>query len=290
MIGLCRYRYIIRALYAGRKNTFAFITILIAAIAIQILGSAIQPSVAGERKTVIELFTSQGCPKSPPADVILRQLSKRPDIVALTLPVSYWDYLGWKDTLALKANYKRQHAYAEARGDHEIYTPQMIMGGRIHVIGSLKDKVYAALERVKAEPNSMQVGLSLAKKDDVVVVSANAAAPDGKPHEATLWVAFYTSTIKVNVSKGENKGQRLIYTNVVRKMFPVGPWKGDAVSYRVPIPHNASIDGSAVLLQNDKTKEMLGAELISLSDKQPSATLYQISDQTANSLPEGSQK
>jgi hypothetical protein len=274
----------------GRNSTFVFITALIAAIAIQIIGSAIQPSIAGERKTIIELFTSQGCPKSPPADVILRQLSKRPDIVALTLPVSYWDYMGWKDTLALEANNNRQKAYARARGVHELYTPQMTFNGRIHVIGNQQDKVDAALERVNAEPTSNQVSLSLAKEDSTVVLSAGAAKPDSKPREATLWVAFFTSTIEVNVNKGENNGHRLIYTNVVRKMFPVGPWKGEADSYHVPIPHGTDIDGCAAFLQNDETKEVLGAALISLSDKQPGASPYQVSDQMANSLPEGSRK
>lgn len=290
MIDLYCYKYCIRALHAGRKNTFVFITALITATAIQILGSAIQPSVAGERKTVIELFTSQGCPKSPPADVILRKLSKRPDIVALTLPISYWDYMGWKDTLALEANNNRQKAYARARGVHELYTPQMTFNGRIHVIGNQQDKVDSALERVNAEPTSNQVSLSLAKEDGAVVVNADAAKPDSKPREATLWVAFFTSTIEVDVNKGENTGQHLIYTNVVRKMFPVGPWKGEAVSHRVPIPHDANIDGCAAFLQNDETKVMLGAELISLSDKQPNASLFQVSDHTANSLPEGSRK
>ncbi|MEJ2124229.1 MAG: DUF1223 domain-containing protein [Alphaproteobacteria bacterium] len=232
--------------------------------------------MASERKTVIELFTSQGCAKCPPADAILRKLSKRSDIVALTLPISYWDYLGWKDTLALEANYERQQAYAKSRGDHEIYTPQIIVNGRIHVIGSHMDQVDAAIKRANAEFSNNRVALSLANKDGVVVLHADedTAQSGSEPRKATLWVAFFTSSIEVKVNKGENNGQRLVYTNVVRAMTQAGQWKGEAVSYRVPIPHNTSIDGCAGFLQNDKSKEILGVELISLTSKQPLASRF----------------
>ena len=61
--------------------------------------------------TVVELFTSQGCSSCPSADAILAKLATRADVLALSLPVDYWDYLGWKDTLANPKFAERQKAY-----------------------------------------------------------------------------------------------------------------------------------------------------------------------------------
>ena len=96
---------------------------------------------------MIELFTSQGCSSCPAADKLLGELAQDPSLVALSLPVDYWDYLGWKDTLALQGHANRQRAYAEARGDREVYTPQVVVNGVVHVLGSDK----AAIERAIAQ-------------------------------------------------------------------------------------------------------------------------------------------
>src|SRR5215470_4237706 len=93
---------------------------------------------AGETRAVIELFTSQGCSSCPPADQLLGQFANDPTVVALSLPIDYWDYLGWKDTLAKPAHSARQRAYASARGDRAVYTPQVVVNGSVHVQGSDK--------------------------------------------------------------------------------------------------------------------------------------------------------
>ncbi|MGI9381933.1 MAG: DUF1223 domain-containing protein, partial [Methyloligellaceae bacterium] len=79
----------------------------------------------GPPKPVIELFTSQGCDSCPPADALLEKYIARGDVIALSLPVDYWDYLGWRDTLASPKYSNRQRAYARARRDGEVYTPQV---------------------------------------------------------------------------------------------------------------------------------------------------------------------
>ena len=98
---------------------------------------------AGEPRALIELFTSQGCSSCPPADKLLGELAADPSLVALSDPIDYWDYLGWKDTLASPAHSARQRAYAHVRGDREVYTPQIVVNGATHVLGSDR----AAIER-----------------------------------------------------------------------------------------------------------------------------------------------
>ena len=78
----------------------------------------IQPSSAGEKRAVLELFTSQGCSSCPAADRLLGELTNDPSLITMSLAVDYWDYLGWQDTLALHGHTKRERAYAAIRQVH----------------------------------------------------------------------------------------------------------------------------------------------------------------------------
>lgn len=212
-------------------------------------------------KSVIELYTSQGCSSCPPADALLGQLAKRSDIIALTLPVNYWDHLGWKDTLAVEANNERQRSYAETRGDHEIYTPQMIVNGVAHVVGSRLDDIEAALSRTNEELHSAQVPLSLEYQGDAIVLQVGAAPAESGQRSGTLWVACFTNTVNVDIKDGENDGRKLTYTNVVRTLINAGHWDGNQADYNMPVPQNPGIDGCAAFLQGDKSKNIFGSAL-----------------------------
>src|SRR6516225_4634971 len=105
------------------------------ALGICALVAIIRPAHADPR-AVVELFTSQGCSSCPPADKVMGELAKDPSVIAMSMPIDYWDYLGWKDTLADARFSARQKAYSRVRGDREVYTPQVIVNGSAHVVGS----------------------------------------------------------------------------------------------------------------------------------------------------------
>src|SRR5215213_8380181 len=105
------------------------ILLRLTALGLVLLGQGASDGAIASPQAVVELFTSQGCSSCPPADALLTDLAQRPDVVALTLPVDYWDYLGWKDTLASPAFTARQRAYAHGRSDRQVYTPQIIVNG-----------------------------------------------------------------------------------------------------------------------------------------------------------------
>src|SRR5215468_6463216 len=100
---------------------------------------------AAEPRAVVELFTSQGCSSCPPADKVIGELAKDPSIIALSMPIDYWDYLGWKDTLADSRFSARQKAYSQMCGDREVYTPQAVINGSMHVIGSDRSGIESAI-------------------------------------------------------------------------------------------------------------------------------------------------
>ncbi len=211
--------------------------------------SAAPASAAPQVKSVIELFTSQGCSSCPSADRLLGEYAARPDLLVLSYNVDYWDYLGWKDTLASPDNTQRQRDYSASRGDGgDVYTPQAVVDGRVGVVGSRRDALDAALS---ANANSLTVPIALASDKDMVTVNIG-AAPAGTPH-ATLWLVMYTRSVTVPVGRGENAGNSLTYTDVVRKLRQVAMWTGAPMSVnlsRSEMEH-AKADRCAVLLQTE---------------------------------------
>ncbi|MCX5494663.1 DUF1223 domain-containing protein [Kaistia dalseonensis] len=214
-----------------------------------VIPAASAGALQGERvSAVLELFTSQGCASCPPADELLEEYAKRPDIVSLSFSVDYWDYQGWKDTLATHEFTERQKAYAAARGDRQIYTPQMVVNGRSHVIGSDETAVNDALEAGPA----LSVPITIGKTSDAFSVSVGADAVDN-PRKATLWLVLYERHVRVPVDRGENGSKTLDYYNVVRKMRPIAMWRGEPIQVDLPMGeyHQSKADGCAVLLQEE---------------------------------------
>ena len=203
---------------------------------------------------VVELFSSQGCSSCPPADRLLGELRGRPGVLALTFHVDYWDYLGWKDTLAGPDFSQRQYDYAKARGDLDVYTPQMVVNGTKHMVGSQRSEVFAVLEqsRIKTWP----VPVSIGDTGKELVVEAGAGSG-----EATLWVMPILDHVSVKIEKGEMAGREVVYVNVVRKLVPAAMWTGAAT--RVALPKDGLLTpdatGCVVLLQKDKLGPVLGA-------------------------------
>src|SRR3979411_738824 len=121
----------------------------------------IRPADATEPRAVVELFTSQGGSSCPPADKIIGELAMDPSIIALSMPIDYWDYLGWKDTLADARFSARQKAYSRMRGDRDVYTPQVIVNGSAHLIGSDRAGIEGAIGATKKSDGVMSVPVSM---------------------------------------------------------------------------------------------------------------------------------
>src|SRR3954466_15292734 len=117
------------------------------ALSLAVVASTMAPAAtaSAEPRGVIELFTSQGCSSCPAADKLAGELARDPSLVVMSLAIDYWDYLGWKDTLALPGHTNRQRAYSKPRGDREVYTPQVVVNGTIHTLGSDKDAIETAI-------------------------------------------------------------------------------------------------------------------------------------------------
>jgi hypothetical protein len=213
-------------------------------------------------RAVIELFTSQGCSSCPPADKLLGELAEDPSLVTLSVPIDYWDYLGWKDTLANHHNTVRQKAYAHVRGDGQVYTPQAVVNGGVHVLGSDRAAIEHAIAKTRKAGAMSGPAPSLTFANGRIEIVAPQATDTGASAEAWLWALTKTATIAI--ARGENKGRTITYHNVARQRLKLGDWNGERSTWSVPAQTLAGqgADEVAVLLQSgtlEKPKIILGA-------------------------------
>lgn len=211
--------------------------------------AAVEPNV------VAELFTSQGCSSCPPADKLFEEVSRMPGVLALTYHVDYWDYLGWKDTLGSPDFSQRQYDYAKARGDMDVYTPQMVVNGAKPLVGSQRSEVMAVLEQSRNGAWQVPVSLRDTAKEIIIELGDSETAVD-----ATLWVMPVMMKAAVKIERGEIAGREITYHNVVRKLVPAGMWNGQA--QRITLPKEgimpADCSSCVALLQKGKVGPILG--------------------------------
>jgi hypothetical protein len=121
-----------------------------AALALAAVLAGAAGAASAEPPVVVELFTSQGCSSCPPANATLSTLADRPDVLALSFGVTYWDNLGWKDTFASPQFTARQWAYARGLHHDDVATPQMVVQGRVDTVGQTPSEVEPLIRAAKA--------------------------------------------------------------------------------------------------------------------------------------------
>ena len=238
-----------------RSLLFAISGLVLAASAPALADSAKSP-------TVVELFTSQGCYSCPPAERFLGELASRPDIVALEFHVDYWDELvygsagKWKDVFSSRAYTLRQYRYnKQIRRRGNVYTPQMVIGGRLEAVGSRRGAVRAALRKARADRSPM-VGVEVSGGSS----SAMTVTVDGKANDkASIWLVTFLLEATTRVKAGENKGKSLKSHNIVTKLRKIGAWSGDRETIELDDVKLADGEGCAVLVQKGQAGPILGA-------------------------------
>jgi hypothetical protein len=197
--------------------------------------------------TVVELFQSQGCSSCPPAVVNVNALADRPDLLALSFSVTYWDRLGWKDTFAKPEFTARQYAYGRAIGDGA-YTPEVVINGHNALVGQDRRQLESAISMA-----ARLQGPSVSVAGGTVTVGAAAGGT------ADVWLVRYDPrTQNVQIGAGENSGVTLAHRNIVRSLVRLGGWSGAAQSYAVPSGGDPAWR-AAILVQRSNAGPILAA-------------------------------
>jgi hypothetical protein len=211
-------------------------------LALTCFGLAIPPSLGAERPTLLELFTSEGCSSCPPADELLAELAGRPDVLALSFHVDYWDRLGWKDPFSSPDATRRQHGYAELLGLATVYTPQMVVDGRWQAVGSDRGEVEQALGSARRTRDDVPVSLAFDHGRAQITMGQG-----GGGIAATLLLIGFDRRHVTAVARGENGGRTLAHVDVVRSIEEVAPFDGRARAIELPI--RTPCDRLAAILQ-----------------------------------------
>jgi hypothetical protein len=214
-----------------------------------------------ERVTVVELFTSQGCSSCPPADAFLGELSARPDVLAFSEHVDYWDYLGWQDRFASYDNTQRQRAYARRLGLSYVYTPQVIVHGIAQAAGTDRDSVLRLIAEFEDLP---RVPLRLNRGGDGAITAR--LEPTTLLSPAEIWLVRFDPKQTTVIERGENGGRRLQNYNVVREFTRLAMWNGEAMSLPIVPPKQAGDGMFALILQQGEGGRILGAARLAMPE------------------------
>ena len=214
--------------------------------------------IAALHPIVIELFTAQGCSSCPPADAALDAFSRDPNIVAISRPVTYWDSLGWRDTLARPANTALQRAYAARQGvDGEVYTPQAVVQGTVALVGGRTGAIHRAIDEAAVRPAPL-LRIERAGAGRTLLLNGAAARP------AEIHLLALRARVPVMIGRGENRGRTIDYVNVVVGESVVGAWRGGPLRLTLSAQRLrvAGADLYAIIVQEPNAGPILTASFL----------------------------
>ncbi len=244
--------------------------IFVGALGVGLWSVAFQPTITNAAEiyqptAVVEMFTSQGCSSCPPADRYVNRLAGEKRVLALAWHVDYWDYIGWSDTFASKEFTSRQYAYAAALGERGVYTPQAIINGRDHAVGSHGGSIEDLIAAYHNTDNGLTVLVNAEVADDVLQIRVGAGATK---QNATLWMIYFDRSNEVDIKHGENAGKTFVYSNIVREVEMVAMMKEGGINVDLPVSEMARKGhNSCALVLQKRTPEgnpgpIIGATMI----------------------------
>jgi hypothetical protein len=253
------------------RLSIAGIALAIAAVTSLTLGQGVETATAGSTNAkhnghpvVVELFTSQGCYSCPPADEYVGVLKQRENVIALAYHVDYWDYIGWKDPFATPTNTQRQRGYSKAMGLWSIYTPQMVIDGRLEGVGSRTREIAEKIGRVSTMSLADRVSIPVAVEvspETLSIKVEGGAAPKG----GDIWLVTYDEEKTTAIPRGENAGKTLTEYNIVSGVWRLGDWNGQPISTQVAVKDlEITADNAVIMLQEKGQGVIYGAAVARL--------------------------
>ncbi|MCY3830835.1 MAG: DUF1223 domain-containing protein [Rhodospirillaceae bacterium] len=215
---------------------------------------------AAKPPVVVELFTSQGCYSCPPADKFLGVLAQRPGVIALSFHVDYWNYLGWRDPYSSAEATQRQQTYASAMRRRTVYTPQMVIDGKLQAIGSYTGVVDGQI-RLRQQAADDRVVVSISGDAKAESLTAALKGDGGRTGDCAVWLVYFDKQHTTAIPRGENAGKTLTYYNVVREIRRVAEYRGADLEIDLPRTggQGARYDRAAILVQEPDGGRIVGA-------------------------------
>jgi len=219
--------------------------------------------------SVVELFASEGCSSCPPADALLRELTRvareqGKRIFTLSFQVDYWNDLGWVDPFSNEQFTRRQYRYADILQSSSVYTPQMVINGTRAFVGSRADLVKQYIDESLKMPASNAITLKITNNSQPQI-EASYRCRELTP-DAVLNFALVERDLENNVTRGENAGRILKHDNIVRgfKSIPLKEKEG-VVGFRKPVVDDLSHFSIIAYVQDARNMKIVAADSTDLA-------------------------
>jgi hypothetical protein len=211
---------------------------------------------------VLELFTSQGCSSCPPADRILNEV-KGDNVIALSYHVDYWNYIGWDDPFSKVSYSDKQRRYATKFNSSSIYTPQLVINGKEHIVGSKRALVNDKIATYIKGKSQSTISISNILKSDALINFDYKFEGDIKAKNIRTVLVINERT--TSVKRGENRNRTLVNANIVvnEQQFELTKNSGKG-AITIPKIVNAADDLSLVVIIEDKALNIDTATLKAL--------------------------
>lgn len=253
------------------KEAFIFLFLLMTVgcstqVESQKIAGAQEPTNAAQNKkapVLVELFTSEGCSSCPPADKALSFLQKeqpypQAEVIALSEHVDYWDSASWRDPFSAALFSERQTLYGRKLTLQSTYTPQMIVDGRTEFVGSnLGKAAQAIVEAAKTEKGNIDLQLN---GNSLKINISNIP----KHENATVFLAIAEDGLASNVKGGENSGEYLAHTAVVRSLKTLNVIDAKTGEFAAEANPDVNVDWKkdnlkfVVFVQENDSRKILG--------------------------------
>lgn len=207
---------------------------------------------------LVELFTSEGCSSCPAADAVVAKLERAQPIagariIVLAHHVDYWDRLGWPDPWSSSAATTRQRSFAPLKSGS--YTPQAVIDGRSETVGSRQAAVELMVTEAAKAPH-LAVDLEVTRfEKNVLDVNVKTTAPA----DAETLIAVVQDRGRTVVPAGENSGQTLDHTSIVRTMT-TGPKARVTIPSAINAPDGTTFSIVA-FVQERTSRKILGSSV-----------------------------
>ena len=232
---------------------------------IMMLALNLMPTKEFEPVVVLELFTSQGCSSCPAADALLNSVKHNysNNVIPLSYHVAYWNYIGWNDPFSNEDFTKKQREYNTKFFSGSLYTPQVVVNGSEHFVGSKKKTLTSKIKSYLNKTAENKVVLTATKNPQNYIDFSYSV--EGDTTNKSLRIVLVIEERTTSVKRGENRNRILQNANVVvaEKYFDLDRASGTS---RIIIPSlvNAGDNLRLVGIVETKKLDITGATQLKL--------------------------
>lgn len=189
-----------------------------------------QPTVGKYQPTVLlEMFSSEGCSSCALASEFLGQINRLADstespVYILDYHVDVWNKSGWVDPFSKTEYTLRQEMYMEKLGVAALFTPMMIINGKLALAGGERQRIGRTIATELASPAHSNLFVEAKVNPEKAAIKVEYEILSDLPNDSLYLVLVLAKRKAESMpTAGENKDKKLVHHHVVTDIKIVQP-------------------------------------------------------------------